>query len=238
MEDYVTSNTTAHFIGYYPLSQAQSFVAASVFCHTRITSWGRSSRLCNQRQLGIFCLARLRFKPFTVFTTSHSLPICFSNMDGSMRDDSHLELLSTTPQDCGPGEEFTSETQAQTNDADSINETHRLLPSKSMKQSASGRVEAASVSNMPRQSVRDQKCCATAQKTEKAFSDVPADSQWTPFVLRWYFVVIPIISSIVFAAVVTILYWVSHKNNGLCSEDSAMPGWKFVPTLIVVIYTQ
>ena len=159
-------------------------------------------------------------------------------MEGSVRDDSHLDLLSTTPQDCGPGEGFASETQAQINDANHIDETHRLLPSKSMTKSASERVEAASVSNMSRQSVRDQNCCATAQKPGKAFSDVPADSQWTPFVLRWYFIVIPITLCIVFAAVVTILYWVSHKNNGLCSEDSAMPGWKFVPTLIAVVYTQ
>lgn len=192
MEDYVTSNTTAYFIGCYPRSQAQSCVAASVLCHTRITSWGRSSRLCSQWQLGIFYLARLRFKPFTIIISFRILPICDAKMEGSMRDDSHLELLSTTPQDCGPGEGFASETQAQINDANHTNETYRLLPSKSMTKSASGRVEAASVSSMSRQSARDQKCCATAQKTEKAFSDARADSQWTPFVLRWYFIVIPL----------------------------------------------
>jgi hypothetical protein len=52
------------------------------------------------------------------------------------------------------------------------------------------------------------------------------------------FTVIHITLSIVFAAVVSILYWVSHKNNGLCAEDSAIAGWKFVPTLIAVTYTQ
>lgn len=38
--------------------------------------------------------------------------------------------------------------------------------------------------------------------------------------------------------VVSLLYWHSHKNNGLGSVDAAIPGWKFVPTLLAVIYTQ
>jgi hypothetical protein len=64
------------------------------------------------------------------------------------------------------------------------------------------------------------------------------DQQWVPFALRWYFIAITALFSTVFAATAFALYWRSHKNNGLCSEDSAMPGWKFVPTLIAVLYTQ
>jgi hypothetical protein len=44
--------------------------------------------------------------------------------------------------------------------------------------------------------------------------------------------------AIVSAIVVFALYWRSHNNNGLVPEDSAMFGWKFVPTLCAVIYTQ
>jgi hypothetical protein len=62
--------------------------------------------------------------------------------------------------------------------------------------------------------------------------------QWTPFALRWYFVMVPAILALVCTIVVTTLYWSSHKNNGLGPESSAMPGWKFIPTLIAVIYTQ
>jgi hypothetical protein len=60
-------------------------------------------------------------------------------MEGIMRDDSHLELLSTTLQDRGPLESLTSETQAQAYHANHINETHHLLSSSSTAQSASGR---------------------------------------------------------------------------------------------------
>jgi hypothetical protein len=59
-----------------------------------------------------------------------------------------------------------------------------------------------------------------------------------PFALRWYFIIIPAGLSIILAAIVFALYRHSHNNNGLCAEDSAMPGWKFVPTLIAVVYTQ
>jgi heme A synthase len=58
------------------------------------------------------------------------------------------------------------------------------------------------------------------------------------FALRWYFVMVPASLAIIFASVVFALYWHSYNNNGLGSEDSALFGWKFVPTLIAVIYTQ
>jgi hypothetical protein len=70
------------------------------------------------------------------------------------------------------------------------------------------------------------------------YPDTFTDPQWMPFALRWYFIAIIATLSIAFAATASALYWRSHKNNGLCSEDSAMLGWKFVPTLIAVLYTQ
>jgi hypothetical protein len=63
-------------------------------------------------------------------------------------------------------------------------------------------------------------------------------AQWTPFTLRWYFIMVPAILAILCSIVVATLYWHSHKKNGLGPETSAMPGWKFVPILIAVIYTQ
>lgn len=49
---------------------------------------------------------------------------------------------------------------------------------------------------------------------------------------------IPTGFSIAITATVYLLYWRSHKNNGLCTVDAAVPGWKFVPTLLAVLYTQ
>jgi hypothetical protein len=68
--------------------------------------------------------------------------------------------------------------------------------------------------------------------------DTHAEPQWMPFALRWYFITITAGLSVALAATVFALYWHSHHNNGLCTGDSAMPGWKFVPTLIAVLYTQ
>jgi len=65
-----------------------------------------------------------------------------------------------------------------------------------------------------------------------------ADSQWMPFALRWYFITSAAGFSVTSAAITFALYRYSHNNNGLCAEDSAMPGWKFIPTLIAVVYTQ
>jgi len=65
-----------------------------------------------------------------------------------------------------------------------------------------------------------------------------ADSQWMLFALRWYFITTAAGFSITSAAITFALYRYSHNNNGLCAEVSAMPGWKFIPTLIAVVYTQ
>jgi hypothetical protein len=71
-----------------------------------------------------------------------------------------------------------------------------------------------------------------------SYPDTHADPQWMPFALRWYFITITAGLSVAFAATVLALYSYSNNNNGLCTEESAMPGWKFVPTLIAVLYTQ
>jgi hypothetical protein len=80
------------------------------------------------------------------------------------------------------------------------------------------------------------KCLSDSKVTTKP--DIHADPQWMPFALRWYFITMTAGLSITFAATVFALYWRSHRNNGLYTEESAMPGWKFVPTLIGVLYTQ
>jgi hypothetical protein len=59
-----------------------------------------------------------------------------------------------------------------------------------------------------------------------------------PFALRWYFIFIPTSLCVVLAIVVMLLRWYSQTHNGLGSEDSAILGWKFLPTLIAVIYSQ
>ncbi|KAH3984651.1 hypothetical protein HBH98_160680 [Parastagonospora nodorum] len=100
-------------------------------------------------------------------------------------------------------------------------ELHQLLPSASSPPDI--RSERASIANVSVQSV--------LEPTAKG-------PQWTPFALRWYFIMIPAGFSIMITVVISLLYWQSHKNNGLGSVDAAIPGWKFIPTLLAVIYTQ
>ncbi|KAF3037637.1 hypothetical protein E8E12_004924 [Didymella heteroderae] len=64
------------------------------------------------------------------------------------------------------------------------------------------------------------------------------DFQWTPFAIRWYFMIIPTSLSVVLALLVVVSHWLSEKHDGITSEGSAMMGWRFVPTLTAVIYTQ
>jgi len=71
-----------------------------------------------------------------------------------------------------------------------------------------------------------------------ARSNTHSEPQWMPFALRWHFITTAAGFSISCAAITFALYRYSHNNNGLCAEDSAMPGWKFIPTLIAVVYTQ
>jgi hypothetical protein len=62
--------------------------------------------------------------------------------------------------------------------------------------------------------------------------------QWTPFALRWYFIMIPALLAMTFTVVVAFLYKISAQNNGLGPEDSAISGWRFIPTFVAVVYTQ
>lgn len=50
--------------------------------------------------------------------------------------------------------------------------------------------------------------------------------------------IVPTGLSVVLALLVMLLHWLSEKHNGIASEESAMVGWKFVPTLVAVIFTQ
>ncbi|KAJ8117434.1 hypothetical protein OPT61_g1379 [Boeremia exigua] len=72
----------------------------------------------------------------------------------------------------------------------------------------------------------------------KSFRSDDGTPQWTPLVLRWYFIMIPAVLAVTFIIVTATLHAISSKNNGLGPENSAIPGWKFIPTLIAVIYTQ
>ena len=63
-------------------------------------------------------------------------------------------------------------------------------------------------------------------------------TEWLPYTLRWYLIWIPTALSFILGLVTILLYWHSNRNNGLGPEASAMVGWKFVPTLIAVIYAQ
>jgi hypothetical protein len=65
-----------------------------------------------------------------------------------------------------------------------------------------------------------------------------SDTQWSPFAARWYFIIVPTSLSVVLALLVMLLHWFSGKHNGIASERSAIVGWKFVPTLIAVVFTQ
>lgn len=40
------------------------------------------------------------------------------------------------------------------------------------------------------------------------------------------------------AILVMVLHWLSETHSGIASERSAITGWKFIPTLIAVVYTQ
>jgi hypothetical protein len=50
--------------------------------------------------------------------------------------------------------------------------------------------------------------------------------------------IIPVSLSFTIGLSSILLRWRSQKNQGLCSEDVAIFGWKFIPTLITVIYSR
>ncbi|KAF1960511.1 hypothetical protein CC80DRAFT_532175 [Byssothecium circinans] len=66
-------------------------------------------------------------------------------------------------------------------------------------------------------------------------------TDWLPFTLRWYFLLIPISASLAFSIALSVLCWYSGRNYGLGKDDgssSILFGWRFTPTLVAVLYTQ
>jgi hypothetical protein len=122
------------------------------------------------------------------------------------------------------------------------NETQQMLPLESSARPRTNSVRSlrASISDVSSPSILEpsSKREYLSNFVVTNWPNTRADPQWMPFALRWYFITITAGLSVIFAATAFALYWHSHKNNGLCSEESAMSGWKFVPTLIAVLYTQ
>ncbi|PZC93347.1 DUF3433 domain containing protein, partial [Pyrenophora tritici-repentis] len=121
-------------------------------------------------------------------------------------------------------------------------ETRKLLPSTSPVHSRTNSIRSyrATVSNNSSTSVVEP---ADKRKFSCRFIctnhfNTNADPQWMPFTLRWYFIIILAGYSITCVAVILVLHQYSHKSNGLCTEDSAIPGWTFIPTLVAVFYRQ
>jgi hypothetical protein len=50
--------------------------------------------------------------------------------------------------------------------------------------------------------------------------------------------IIPVSLSFTIGLGSILLHWQSQKSQGLCSEDVAMFGWKFIPTFITVVYSR
>jgi hypothetical protein len=121
-------------------------------------------------------------------------------------------------------------------------ESQQLLPPTPPVQTKANSIQSqhASISDVTSQSIPDsgndgEPVSGNANTCSRSRHEGP---QWTPFALRWYFIMVPAALALVCTIVVATLYWSSHKNNGLGLESSAVPGWKFIPTLLAVIYTQ
>jgi hypothetical protein len=69
-------------------------------------------------------------------------------------------------------------------------------------------------------------------------TDAISFTKWIPFAIRWYFILVPTLLSTISATLVMILRWHSETHGGIGSESSAIFGWRFVPTLFAVVYTQ
>ncbi|XPS77236.1 hypothetical protein M3J09_009264 [Ascochyta lentis] len=104
-------------------------------------------------------------------------------------------------------------------------ETHRLLPSEP-------------AIRIPANSIRSQHASLSDVSSEAAPDPHGASAPWMPFALRWHFIAIPTGLAFVLVVVILVLHWSSEKHQGLGSEQGAMAGWRFLPTLIAVVYTQ
>ncbi|CAI6337537.1 unnamed protein product [Periconia digitata] len=81
------------------------------------------------------------------------------------------------------------------------------------------------------------------QPTAQPIVPPPEDSKtdWIPFTLRWYALLLPIITSLSLSIILASLTWYSSTNFGIGKDDgssSILFGWRFTPTLIAVLYTQ
>lgn len=66
-------------------------------------------------------------------------------------------------------------------------------------------------------------------------------TNWYPFTLRWYFLLLPIVLSLAFGISVICLHLYSRSHHGLGRDDGSFMvlfAWRFLPTLIAVLYTQ
>lgn len=72
-------------------------------------------------------------------------------------------------------------------------------------------------------------------------SSIVRSGSWLPSTLRWYFLLIPAITSLVFGIALALLVWYSQRNNGIGADNGTsiiLFGWRFTPTLFAVLYTQ
>ncbi|KAJ4989425.1 hypothetical protein SVAN01_05150 [Stagonosporopsis vannaccii] len=79
---------------------------------------------------------------------------------------------------------------------------------------------------------------AASKTPEPGSAQCMAKHTWVPFAIRWHFIAIPATISVICGVTIVVLNRYSSANNGLSTAGSAMFGWKFVPTLIAVLYTQ
>ena len=117
-------------------------------------------------------------------------------------------------------------------------ESHQLLPSipSAATRANSVRSQHASISDVSSQSISDS--VNNCETTDADRFGILGNPQWIPLALRWSFMAVTTALSFILVITVLSLLRYSHENQGLGSEESAMVGWKFVPTLVAVIYTQ
>jgi hypothetical protein len=65
--------------------------------------------------------------------------------------------------------------------------------------------------------------------------------RWLPFTLQWYYLIVPTILSLIFGAILVYISILSRQNHGIGPDNGSSAilfGWRFVPTLIAVLYAQ
>lgn len=75
--------------------------------------------------------------------------------------------------------------------------------------------------------------------SEEKSTTTPAT--WLPYTLRWQYILLPTLINLSLLVVIPILTWHSKTHHGLGNDDESsivLFGWRFMPTLIAVLYTQ